>query len=170
MFAKWFGKQKHRQVVLLAPLTGRVIPLEEVPDPAFAQKIVGDGVAILPAEGNLLAPVSGNVIALLESGHAIGMRSEDGLEILLHIGIDTVKLQGRGFMPRVRVGDRVAAGELLIRFDLALLQDAGFSPVTPVLITNEQQVVSEKRQQTDIDVRAGVSPLITVTLKERSQH
>jgi len=159
MFGKWFAKQKNRPIVLLAPLTGRVIPLERVPDPVFSQKLAGDGVAVVPTEGNLVAPVSGKVVSLLGSGHAVGLVSEEGLEILLHIGIDTVKLNGRGFRPRVEAGAHVAAGEQLIQFDLALLETAGCSPITPVLITNEQQLVCEKKLQTDIDVQAGVSRL-----------
>ncbi|UFJ40567.1 PTS glucose transporter subunit IIA [Brevibacillus humidisoli] len=166
MLGKLFAKKKnHRQVALLAPLSGQVIALEQVPDPVFSQKMAGDGVAIVPTEGKLVAPIDGKVVSLLQTGHAVGLASEDGLEILLHIGIDTVKLNGKGFTPKVQIGDRVAAGEVLIQFDLEAIKEAGFSLITPVVITNEQQVVSDKTFHSDIDAQAGVTEIINVTLK-----
>ncbi|MBO8164902.1 MAG: PTS glucose transporter subunit IIA [Brevibacillus sp.] len=166
MLGKLFAhKKRQRQVALLAPLSGRVIPLESVSDPVFSQKMAGDGVAIIPVEGKLLSPINGTVVSLLKTGHAVGLATEDGLEILLHIGLDTVKLEGKGFSPEVRIGEKVTAGDVLIRFDLDVIKEAGFSPVTPVVITNEQQMVSDKTFHTNLTAEAGVTEIIRVTLK-----
>src|SRR6186997_3356153 len=94
---------------LLAPLSGRIWPLECIPDPVFAQKMVGDGLSIDPTDSVLLAPCAGEVIALHAAGHAVTLRAAEGVEILLHIGIDTVSLKGKGLHPLVKPGDRVPA-------------------------------------------------------------
>src|SRR3954471_22740720 len=103
---------------LIAPLSGQVWPLERIPDPVFAQKMVGDGLSIDPTDAVLLAPCDGEVIALHAAGHAVTLRSAEGAEVLLHIGIDTVALKGEGFRSKVKIGDRVKAGAPLIEFDL----------------------------------------------------
>src|SRR6202008_775584 len=100
-----------RRVALLAPLSGVLVPLERVPDPVFAQRTVGDGVSIDPTSSELLAPAGGLVTLLHRGAHALAITTDEGIEVLLHIGIDTVTLKGRGFTPRVSQGDRVAAGQ-----------------------------------------------------------
>jgi PTS system beta-glucosides-specific IIC component len=104
--------------IVAAPVSGRTIPLEQLPDKVFAQKIMGDGIAIVPTDGELVSPVDGTVVALFGTNHAVGLRTDDGLELLLHIGIDTVALGGRGFTARIAQGDRVSVGTPLISFDL----------------------------------------------------
>src|SRR6478609_5361849 len=106
---------------LLAPLSGHIWPLERIPDPVFAQKMVGDGLSIDPTDNVLRAPCDGEIATLHAAGHAVTLRSEEGVEVLLHIGIDTVGLKGEGFQPRVKVGDRVKAGDPLIEFDVDFL-------------------------------------------------
>lgn len=106
---------------LLAPLSGVMVPLEAVPDPVFARKLVGDGIAIDPTSSELLAPLAGTVSQLHNAHHAIAIRSDEGLEVLLHIGLDSVMLKGEGFTPRVALGDRVVAGQPLIAFDPVLV-------------------------------------------------
>src|SRR6187455_1584851 len=106
---------------LLSPLSGQVWPLERIPDPVFAQKMVGDGISIDPTDAVLIAPCEGDVMSLHAAGHAVTLRTPEGAEILLHIGIDTVALKGEGFRPRVKVGDNVKAGAALIEFDLDFL-------------------------------------------------
>src|SRR3954462_6402093 len=101
---------------ILAPLSGQVWPLERVPDPVFAQKMVGDGLSIDPTDARLLAACDGEVVALHAAGHAVTLRPSDGIELLMHIGIDTVALKGEGFRPLVKVGDRVQARAPLIEF------------------------------------------------------
>ena len=121
---------------IVMPLKGQLIALEAVDDKVFSSGVVGQGVAILPEEGALYSPVDGYVAHTFESGHAIGLRSDAGAEILIHIGIDTVQLQGEHFTLHVEEGQRIAAGQLLIEFDIEAIQQAGYQLVTPVVITN----------------------------------
>ncbi|MFD2370110.1 PTS glucose transporter subunit IIA [Brevibacillus sp. GCM10020057] len=164
MLRSLFSRKKQQEVTFLAPLTGTVVPLSEVPDPVFSQKVVGDGAAIQPSEGLLLSPIDARVTHLFPTHHAIGLTSDTGLEILIHIGIDTVKLQGKGFTPFVSVGDQVKAGDKLIQFDPAVLQESGCPTVTPIVITNGD-VVAEKNVVAKTTVQAGQEPLMTVILK-----
>ncbi|GAA0732070.1 phosphoenolpyruvate--protein phosphotransferase [Sphingomonas trueperi] len=119
-------------------MAGWLLPLEEVPDPVFAQRMLGDGVAIDPTEGCLYAPCDGEVTVLQPTGHAITLRAGDGIELLMHIGIDTVQLAGAGFDPQVKVGDYVRAGDVLIRFDLDCVVCDAPSVVTPVLLIGQE--------------------------------
>src|SRR5437762_4173598 len=106
---------------LLAPLSGQIWPLERIPDPVFAQKMVGDGLSIDPIDATLIAPCDGEVISLHAAGHAISLRTAEGADVLLHVGIDTVTLKGEGFRPCVAVGENVRTGDALIAFDLDFL-------------------------------------------------
>ncbi len=122
-----------------SPLRGRLVPLEQVPDPGFASGAVGQGVAIDPSEGIVTAPEDGTVVMAFATGHAIGLKLDSGVELLIHIGIDTVNMEGRGFQVHVSRGDSFAAGTPLISFDIAAIAGAGYSPITPVLVTNHRQ-------------------------------
>lgn len=124
------------RVELLAPVTGVLVPIEQVPDPVFAQKMVGEGVSIDPLSNELVAPCAGEVIFVHPSGHALTIRTEDGLEVLIHIGLDTVKMRGEGFDVSVGVGDVVATGQLLITFDLDLVATTAKSLLTQMVISN----------------------------------
>ena len=122
--------------ILYAPTQGTYLPLDKVSDPAFASKSMGDGFAIVP-EGNILyAPVSGSVAGTFPTGHALTLKSDNGLEILIHVGMDTVELDGKYFTPFVKNGDRITKGQDLIAFDIDKIQKAGYSTITPVVITN----------------------------------
>ncbi|MDX2230784.1 MAG: phosphoenolpyruvate--protein phosphotransferase [Leptolyngbyaceae cyanobacterium bins.349] len=132
--------KKPSSVVLKAPLSGWLVPLEQVPDPVFAQKMVGDGVSIDPTDRLLMAPCNGEVIQLHPANHAITLRTEDGLEVLMHIGLDTVGLKGQGFTPQVRVGDRVTTGTPLIEFDPDYVALHAKSLLTQIVITNSDRV------------------------------
>lgn len=127
---------KKKGVPVLAPLTGKVIAVSEIDDPIFSAKIVGDGVAIIPETGGLYAPVSGVVTFIAEQKHSFGITTDDGVEVLVHIGVDTLKLNGEGFQPQVSKGERVNAGDLICRFNLEFIKSKGFDPTTPVLITS----------------------------------
>jgi phosphoenolpyruvate-protein phosphotransferase len=129
------------RLLLVSPLAGWALPIEEVPDPAFAQRLVGDGVAIDPTQGLLHAPCAGRVLSVAPSGHALTLRSDEGLEILLHIGVDTVALAGAGFTPLVAANAQVLAGQPLLRFDLDLIARRAPSLVTPVLLPSGGRVV-----------------------------
>ena len=149
---------------ILAPLSGQVWPLERIPDPVFAQKMVGDGLSIDPTDSVLLAPCDGEVIMLHDAGHAVTLRAADGAEILLHIGIDTVALKGEGFRPKVRVGDRVRAGAPLIEFDLDYLATHAKSLLTQIVIPNSDRVTAWERAEGQVS--AGKDRLLTITLQE----
>lgn len=122
-----------------SPMEGKVLPLSEVPDEVFSRKIMGAGAAIDPASGLVKAPFDGEVTAVFPTGHAVGLTSTDGVECLIHIGIDTVELEGKGFETLVKQGQKVKAGDDLSRVDLELIRKAGYSLITPVVITNSAQ-------------------------------
>ncbi|MDR0417462.1 MAG: glucose PTS transporter subunit IIA, partial [Propionibacteriaceae bacterium] len=125
---------------IIAPLTGVMTPLEQVPDPVFARKMVGDGFSVDPLSDTLVAPVAGEVVDLQPSGHAVTVRTDDGLDLLMHIGLDTVALMGEGFTPRVKAGARVAVGDPLITFDLDLIAQKAKSLLTQVVVVNVERL------------------------------
>lgn len=119
-----------------SPIKGKVIDLKEVKDPTFAEEMLGKGVAIEPIEGKVVSPINGVISALFPTKHAIGLISDKGAEILIHIGLDTVKLEGKYFKTHVKVGDKVIIGDLMVEFEIDKIKEAGFETVTPVIITN----------------------------------
>ena len=121
-----------------SPMKGTVIPLAEVEDPMFAQEAMGKGVGIRPAEGKLYSPVDGEVEMVFPTGHAVGIKASDGREVMLHIGIDTVSMNGNGFHAVVKQGDQVRVGSLLVEFDRKKIQAAGLEETTMLLITNPE--------------------------------
>ena len=125
-----------RAEALLAPMAGTSIKMTEVPDPVFASEAMGTGAAIRPTEGRLYAPAAGTITVLAETGHALGMTTDAGAEILMHIGIDTVTLNGAPFTAHVRIGEHVGAGQLLMDVDVDAIRAAGLDPVTPLIVTN----------------------------------
>ncbi|SBV32073.1 Phosphoenolpyruvate-protein phosphotransferase [uncultured Sphingopyxis sp.] len=132
-------------LIITSPLRGWATTLDEVPDPVFAQRMMGDGVAIQPLGDTVVAPFDGEVVTLHEAGHAVSLRSAEGAEILIHIGLDTVMLKGEGFTPLVAAGDRVARGDPLIRFDLDAVALAATSLITPVIVTNAEAFAIGRR-------------------------
>ncbi|MGG3842796.1 PTS sugar transporter subunit IIA [Anoxybacillus kestanbolensis] len=155
---------RKREEVIVSPLTGNVRSLENVPDPVFAQKMMGDGLAIEPTDGIVVSPIHGEVVQVFPTKHAVGLRSDQGLEILIHVGIDTVHMQGEGFEAYVKVGDRVKAGDLLLSFDLTLVQQKAKSSLTPVVITNGE-VVNECHREHIEQAERGSTVLMRVKLK-----
>lgn len=129
---------------ITSPMKGEVIKLDQVPDATFADKILGDGFAIKPSEGVVYAPVSGTVAQLFRTNHAIGITTAEGLEILIHIGIDTVKMEGLGFKSLVAKGDSVKRGQKILEFDLDLVRSKAKSDITPIVVTNMGKVKSLK--------------------------
>ena len=121
---------------LYAPLNGRAVPITEVPDPTFAEGLLGDGIAIIPTDGRICAPTDGTVETMFDTGHALCMKSVTGVEILIHIGLETVGLNGGPFRIHCKNGDTVRKGQLLIEADLAAIQAAGLPTITPVLVCN----------------------------------
>lgn len=121
---------------IAAPVKGKVVELSEVEDEAFSTGALGAGIAILPSEGKVYSPVDGKVATFFPTGHAIGLVSKDGAEVLIHVGMNTVKMDGKGFTPKVNEGDTVKKGQLLLEFDIEEIKKAGYSTITPVIITN----------------------------------
>ena len=128
--------------ILTSPLEGEYVSLEDVPDETFAQKFLGEGFAIRPRNGIVRAPCAAEVMHLFPTAHAVALKTQNGLEILIHVGIDTVKMNGQGFKALVKTGDQVQAGQVLIEFDLNLVRQSAKSDITPVVITNMDQVSS----------------------------
>lgn len=144
--------------IIVSPLKGKTVKLENVEDAAFSSGALGKGIAIMPEEGILYAPADGTITAMFPTGHAIGMVNGAGAEVLMHVGMDTVQLEGKGFNPLVQIGDTVKKGQKLLEFDIKLIREAGYSLVTPVLITNSAQF--KKIDPTGVDeVNAGDSLL-----------
>lgn len=131
--------KSHPEETLLSPMQGEIKPLTDVPDEAFSSGVLGKGIAVLPNDGKVLAPVDGTITTIFPTGHAIGMISTSGTNILIHVGIDTVKLNGQYFQTNVKQGDSIKCGQILIEFNLDKIKAAGYSTITPILITNFQQ-------------------------------
>ncbi|EAV9353195.1 PTS transporter subunit EIIC [Salmonella enterica] len=129
-------KNDNSEIIIQSPLTGKVINISEVNDPTFSSGLLGQGVGIIPTSGKVVAPFDGVISSLFSSKHAINMVSYDGVELLIHVGINTVRLNGEGFIAHVKSGDSVKAGELLLEFDIDFIQKAGYLLDTPVLINN----------------------------------
>ncbi|MDN3496309.1 PTS glucose transporter subunit IIA [Planococcus sp. APC 4015] len=127
-----------RTVSLRQPLAGTVLPLADVPDPMFAEGTMGPGLAIDPSGDTVVAPAEATVVSVFPTGHAIGLELEDGTELLIHVGIDTVNMKGDGFEVLVGAGQKVGAGTPLLRFDRDRIAAAGFSPITPVIVLNDE--------------------------------
>lgn len=133
------SEKVEEEITVYSPLKGTVIPLDQVEDEAFSSGVLGKGTAVIPEEGVLWAPADGTISAMFPTGHAIGMVTESGAEVLMHVGMDTVKLNGEGFKPLIKAGDQVRKGQPLLEFDMKLIQETGYSLVTPVLVTNYMQ-------------------------------
>lgn len=132
-------KAEVKHEIIASPLTGNIVKISDVPDELFASETLGKGIAIMPSKGIVSSPTNATVTTLFPTGHAIGLTTENGTEILIHIGIDTVQLEGKGFEKLVSQGDQVRAGQDLVKFDMNLIKEAGLSIITPVVITNSTE-------------------------------
>lgn len=129
-------KNPAEKQIVFSTLKGKVIPLSQVEDEAFSSGILGQGAAIIPEKGILYAPADGTVSAFFPTGHAIGIQTTNGMELLIHVGMDTVQLNGKGFLPMVKAGDTIKKGQELLKFDIELIKKEGYSVVTPILVSN----------------------------------
>ena len=125
---------------LLAACTGKTVPLSSVPDEVFAQELLGKGIAIEPTDGRFFAPVSGEVTSVVDSLHAYTVLSNNGTDVLVHIGVDTVSLAGKGFISHVRVGEKVVAGQLIAEADIDLIRSRGLSAICSVVVTEPENI------------------------------
>lgn len=162
MFAKFFKKE---ELKIYAPVTGQIIPLEEVPDPVFSEKMMGEGAAVIPKEGNIHAPVDGEIIQVAATKHAVGILAKDGSEILIHVGLETVALKGEGFKVAVELGDKISTGQLLMEVDWEYIKVHAKSTVTPIVITNSNQGVKQYQVTDEKEGEAGKTVMITSSSK-----
>ncbi len=135
-FSKLFAKSENKNNCLYAPMAGQAVPVTEVPDPTFAAGMLGNGIAIVPSEGKVLAPCDATVDMMFTTGHAISLIADNGAEILIHVGLETVSLEGKPFKVHVAAGDKVQKGQLLIEVDLEAIEAAGLNTITPMLVCN----------------------------------
>ena len=147
---KLFGKAEEATAFdgnkLYAPLNGRAVPLTDVPDPTFSEGLLGNGIAIIPTDGNVYSPVDGTIETVFDTGHAIYMKSATGVEILIHLGLETVGLGGVPFTIHCKNGDTVKKGQLLLEADLTAILAAGLPIITPVLVSNADNYTTLETQ------------------------
>ena len=147
---------------VVSPLAGQVKPLSQATDPVFSSGVMGQGVVIEPSQGELISPVNGTVTVLFPTKHAVGIVSEEGVEMLMHIGMDTVSLDGKGFEAHVEQGDKVVVGQQLISFDMDVIKEAGLVTETPVIITNQDDFQADVEGDLPRDIKRG-DVLMTAT-------
>jgi len=140
-FSKLFGKSMDQ---LCAPVAGQAVPVSEVPDPTFSEGLLGNGIAILPTEGKIYAPCDATVDMMFTTGHAVSLVADFGAEILIHVGLETVSLEGKHFTVHAQNGDKVKKGDLLIEVDLEAVKAAGFNTITPMLVCNSAEYTTFK--------------------------
>lgn len=165
MFKKLFGKEKQadKHIEIYAPITGKFVDIEDIPDPVFAQKMMGEGFGIEPTEGVVVSPIDGKVDNVFPTSHALGLKADNGLELLLHIGLDTVQLNGEGFKVLVESGDTVNVGDPLVEFDLDFINQNAKSIISPVIITNTDQTENIDIQKND-HLERNETKIIDVTM------
>ncbi|HJC43674.1 MAG TPA: PTS glucose transporter subunit IIA [Candidatus Mediterraneibacter gallistercoris] len=147
-------KKKEKKHVIGSPAKGKAVSLKEVNDPTFAEEMLGKGAAVIPEEGKIYAPADGEIGMVFDTLHAVSMTTDFGAEILIHIGLDTVKMKGDGFTGHVKAGDHVKKGDLLLEVDLEKVKTAGYDTITPVLVCNTPDYASVEGIQADA-VNAG---------------
>jgi PTS system glucose-specific IIA component len=164
---KWLFRKKgkpSKEIDVYTPVSGKILSLEEVPDPVFSEKMMGDGIAIEPSDGRVVAPFDGDIMQIFPTKHAVGIKAANGAEILIHVGLETVSMKGEGFESHVSQGDKVKKGDLLITFDLNLIREKANSTITPIIVTNGDMIENIAKKENDI-VTAGEEVLLTVTVK-----
>jgi PTS system glucose-specific IIC component len=149
-----------KAINILSPVTGKAVALEQVPDPVFSQKIIGDGIAVIPSDGRITSPVDGGVASVAETLHAYGFRTKEGLELLIHVGLETVGLKGECFQVHVKAGDQVKAGDLIAQVDLEALAKKQINPITPVLVCGGME--GKSLQYHEGDMEGGKTPVLTI--------
>lgn len=157
-----FGLFKKKSTELVAPISGKVVDLSQVPDEVFSQKMAGDGVAIEPSDDLVVAPADGTISLIFKTNHAFAMTLDNGLELLIHIGIDTVELDGEGFERLGEEGAKVKAGTPIVKINRKFFEEKGYSTITPVLVTNSD-TLKEMNCMIGKTVTAGKDVVIAYT-------
>jgi glucose-specific phosphotransferase system IIA component len=137
-------------VAVASPFSGRVVPLDEVDDEVFSERVMGDGVAVRPSSGEVVAPLSGRIEKLFKGGHGLAIEDEDGLQILVHIGLETVKLKGDGFTVHAAEGDTVVTGDLIVTVDLGRMNELGIDLVSPVVVISGHGVTNQASGEVEL--------------------
>ena len=150
---------------LIAPISGQIVDLDQVPDPVFSERMTGDGLAILAEDDEALAPCDGTISLFFDTNHAFAMTTDDGIQILVHIGLDTVILNGEGIQALHRPGDRVTAGTPILRFDFELLLKKQIDLISPLIIVNYDKVTNLRLRQPGEFLKAGMDTAIQYTLR-----
>ncbi|WP_163652416.1 PTS glucose transporter subunit IIA [Listeria sp. PSOL-1] len=163
MFKKMFRKDKNE--IVYAQATGEFVNLQDVPDPVFSQKMMGEGIAVKPADGKVVAPIDGEIIQLADTKHAFGIRSELGQEILVHVGLETVALKGEGFTVHAKLGDHVRKGQLIIEADLDYIEKNASSTVIPMVVTNSAEGQFDFEWKEATSVTAGETAVFEAKVK-----
>ena len=133
---KLLGAKKAEEILILSPVQGEAVALSEVSDPTFGEEILGKGIAIRPSNGRIVSPVDGSVELMFDTGHAVSILSDAGTEVLVHVGLDTVKLEGKHYKIHTASGNKVKAGDLLMEFDIDAIKADGYDTITPIIICN----------------------------------
>ena len=136
-----FFRKKVNELEIFKCAQGDIVPIENVPDSVFADKLLGDGIAINPSNGEIISPVDGQVVMIQDSLHAIGIQSEDGIEILIHVGLDTVELKGEGFVKKVNINDRVNKGQPIVCFDKEMIEEKDYCPKVCLSLNNLESIL-----------------------------
>lgn len=133
---QFLKKKGNDGIVIAAPMKGKAVDLKMVNDPTFSEGLLGKGIAIIPSEGKVYAPVDGEIGLVFDTRHAVSLTADEGMEVLIHVGLDTVNLKGEGYEAHVSAGDKVKKGDLLLSVDLDKIKEAGYDTITPVIICN----------------------------------
>lgn len=162
MFEKLFKKNSNvNDAKLYAPVDGKLVSLEEVPDPVFSEKMMGDGIAVKPTSDEVLSPCDGKIVQVFHTKHAVGIQTANGADVLIHVGLETVELNGEGFTSFVDEGDQVKQGDKLIKFDKGYVAENAKSTIIPIVITNTDdmnEIVKEDNKQ----IKANVDQILVV--------
>lgn len=168
-FRRLHGLVSDDGIRVYAPVSGKILPIEDVPDVVFSERIAGDGIAIKPEGDKLVAPFDGTIVQVFETNHAFAIRSEKNIEVLVHFGIDTVDLRGKGFKRLAESGQKVHKGDPIIGFNLKELESSAHSTVTPVVISNMGELEIDRLNKADGDAVAGETAVLTLFLKEQKE-
>ncbi|EQF23222.1 PTS system, glucose subfamily, IIA component domain protein [Clostridioides difficile CD160] len=153
-----FKKKENKTEKIYSPFKGNLVNLEDVPDLAFAQKMMGDGVAIIPSEGKLYSPVDGEIVSIFDSKHAVMIKSADGTNMLIHVGLETVSLEGKPFDVKVKAGDKVKAKDLIMEVDLDIIKSNDLHVITPVVIMDDvdavKRIIKYRLEPRNVDINS----------------
>lgn len=153
-----FKKKENKTEKIYSPFKGNLVNLEDVPDLAFAQKMMGDGVAIIPSEGKLYSPVDGEIVSIFDSKHAVMIKSADGTNMLIHVGLETVSLEGKPFDVKVKAGDKVKAKDLIMEVDLDIITSNDLHVITPVVIMDDvdavKRIIKYRLEPRNVDINS----------------